>query len=542
MRIGFIEPHLGVYGGIRRIVEFANRLTERGHHVTIYHPAGSQCEWMECIAEIKTSSEALKQSHDAILFNDPNPVDYDLAHKAEAKVKVFYVLALYERSLLRGFNPKIYLPRHKRMLLLKRCLTSPYLKLANSTWIHSWLKDHMGIRSRILMGGINREMFHPVEVERDSREIRILCSGDPRKRKGTQTVLEAVEIAKSQEPRIVLDTYFGRDIPQSKMAEVYSSADIFVDGQWYAGWNNPVAEAMACKVPVVCTDIGGVRDFAFDQETALLVPPKDARAMASAILRLIADEKLRESLRDNGYQRIQQFEWSESARKLEEILTCELKSADFNPSYAGSRDDVADLIPRESKKILDLGCGVGILGETVKQEIDAEIVGIESNTEMAEIARKRLDKVVVGDLESIRLEDHLSLGYFDCVIVADILEHLRDPWAVLTETVRFLNSGGFVVASIPNVRHYTTILSIVVRGRWPYAERGIHDRTHLRFFTLSNIEEMFQNAGLRIVRQQRKYRIIERPHPYNRISEYLAWPPLKDFLTFQYLVVAKKVR
>lgn len=540
MRISFIEPHLRVYGGIRRIIELANRLTERGHHVTIYHSDGSPCEWMKCIAETKSSADVLKRSHDVIIYNDPNPVDYYLAKKAPAKLKVFYVLALYERSLLRGFHPAIYLPRHRRMLLLKKSLTSPYLKLANSTWIHSWLKDHMGIRSRILMGGINREMFHPVEVERNSREIKILCSGDPRERKGTQTVLEAVEIAKNQEPRIVLDTYFGRDIPQSKMAEVYSSADVFVDGQWYAGWNNPVAEAMACKAPVVCTDIGGVKDFAFHGKTALLVPPKDARAMASAILRLIGDEKLRESLRDHGYQHIQQFEWSQSARKLEEILTSELNSADFNPSYTGSRDDIADLIPLDSKKILDLGCGVGTLGETAKEKNDAEVVGIELNREMAEIAGKRLDRVVVGDLESVRLEDHLSPGYFDCIIAADILEHLRDPWAVLRETVTFLNKGGIVVASIPNVRHYTTLFNVAVKGRWPYAERGIHDRTHLRFFTLTDIEEMFQNAGLSIVRLERKYRIIERPHPYNRISKYLAWPPVKDLLTFQYLVVAKK--
>jgi glycosyltransferase involved in cell wall biosynthesis/ubiquinone/menaquinone biosynthesis C-methylase UbiE len=540
MRIGFIEPHLKLYGGIRRIVELSNQLTERGHDVTIYHSDGSQCQWMKCIAETKSSNDVLKQSHDVIIYNDPNPIDYELAKKADAKLKVFYVLALYERPLLKGFNPKIYLPWHKRMLLLKKSLTSPCLKLANSSWIHRWLKEHMGIHSRILIGGINREIFHPVEVERNPSVIRILCSGDPRERKGTQTVLEAVEMAKKDEPRIVLDTYSGKDIPQSKIAEVYSSADIFVDGQWYAGWNNPVAEAMACRVPVVCTDIGGVQDFAFHRRTALLVPPKDPTAMASAILWLIGDEQLRETLRENAYEHIQQFDWGQSARKLEEILTSELTIINFNPSYTGSRDDIAGLIPSECKKILDVGCGVGALGETIKQRNGAEVVGIELNTEMAEIAGKILDRVVVGDLESVRLEEHLSPAYFDCMIFADVLEHLRDPWAVLRDAVRFLNRGGVVVASIPNVRHYTTILNVAVKGRWPYDERGICDRTHLRFFTLTDIEQMFQNAGLRIVRLERKYRIIERPHPYNRISKYLAWPPFRDFLTFQYLILAKK--
>ena len=57
-------------------------------------------------------------------------------------------------------------------------------------------------------------MFHPVEVNKRSNKIRILCSGDPRERKGTKTIFEAVEIAKKEEPNIVLDTYHGEGIPQ----------------------------------------------------------------------------------------------------------------------------------------------------------------------------------------------------------------------------------------------------------------------------------------------------------------------------------------
>ena len=540
MRISFVEPHLKLFGGIRRIIELASRLTDRGHDVTIFHSDGSPCEWMNCVAKIKSYDEVLKESHDVIIYNDPNPVDYDLARNAKARLKVFYVLALYDRSLLKGFNPKIYLPWHKRMLLLKKSLQSPYLKLVNSTWMYYWLKENMGIDSKILIGGMNREVFYPVKVERNSNEIRILCSGDPRERKGTKTVLEAVEIAKKEEPRIVSDTYFGKGIPQEKMAEVYSSADIFVDGQWHAGWNNPVAEAMACKVPVVCTDIGGVKDFAFHEKTALLVPPKDPKAMASAILKLIRDKKLRKTLRENAYMHIRQFDWDKSARRLEEILTSELYIANFNASYTGLRDDIANLVPHDIKKILDVGCSVGTLGESIRQRNEGEVIGVEVDVEMAKIAKERLDRVIVGDIEGIDLGDYLSLDYFDCIIFADILEHLKDPWSVLRKSVTFLADEGIIVASIPNVGHYTTILSLAFGGYWPYRERGIHDRTHLRFFTLNNIKEMFQGAGLKITRVERHYRIIERPHRYNRFCKYLACFFLKDFLTFQYLIVAKK--
>lgn len=292
MKISFVEPHLKIYGGIRRIIELANRLTESGHDVTIFHSDGSSCEWMKCIAKIKSYNELLKEEHDVIIYNDPNPIDYKLVRKAKAKLKLFYVLELYDKELLKGVNFKIYLPWNRRMLILKKSLCSSYLKLSNATWEKGWLKENMNIDSKLLIGGVNTEIFHPVKVDKNTSEIQILCSGDPRERKGTKTILEAIEIAKKEEPRIVLDTYHGKGIPQEKMAEKYSSADIFVEGSWQAGWNNPVAEAMACNVPVVCTDIGGVRDFAFHKKTALLVPPRNPEAMASAILRLIRDEKL----------------------------------------------------------------------------------------------------------------------------------------------------------------------------------------------------------------------------------------------------------
>ena len=355
MKISFVEPHLELYGGIRRIIELANRLTGRDHDVTIFHSDGSPCKWMRCITKIKPYDEVLKEEHDAIIFNDPNPIDYELVKKAKAKLKVFYVLELYDKELLKGFNAKIYLPWNKRMLILKKCLRSSYLKLSNATWEKEWLKENMNIDSLLLLGGVNTEMFHPIRVNKNSNEIRILCSGDPRERKGTKTIFEAVEIAKKEDPNIVLDTYHSKGIPQEKMAEKYCSSDIFLEGSWHAGWNNPVAEAMACKVPVVCTDIGGGRDFAFHQRTALLVPPKDPPAMAFAILRLVRDENLRETLRENAYQHIRQFDWDKSAERLEEILSSELEGVRLNPSYVEPKDNALEAILESISRVLDVG-------------------------------------------------------------------------------------------------------------------------------------------------------------------------------------------
>ena len=213
----------------------------------------------------------------------------------------------------------------------------------------------------------------------------------------------------------------------------------------------------------------------------------------------------------------------------------------FNPSYIGPRDDILTLIPSGAKKILDVGCSVGALGEKIKGKYGAKVVGIELDKHMAKIAKEKLDRVIIGDVEEINLVDYLSPNYFDCIIFADILEHLKNPWDILKNTTTFLNNEGIIVASIPNIRHYTTIINLFFKGYWPYRERGIHDETHLRFFTLKNIREMFKKADLKIVRIERSYRIIERPHRCNRFSKYFALPPLKELLTFQYLIVAKKV-
>ena len=95
-----------------------------------------------------------------------------------------------------------------------------------------------------------------------------------------------------------------------------------------------------------------------------------------------------------------------------------------------------------------------------------------------------------------------------------------------------------MVASLPNVRHYSTLLSVFLFKRWPYRDRGIHDRTHLRFFAERNVRELFEGADLEITTIRRQYRVLEPPYRINRFSLLLAVPPLRDLLTFQYLIVA----
>lgn len=212
----------------------------------------------------------------------------------------------------------------------------------------------------------------------------------------------------------------------------------------------------------------------------------------------------------------------------------------FNPSYVGPRAEILRLVPDTARAILDIGCSTGTLARQIKERSpSAMVAGIEMDPAMARVAAGVVDKVAVGDVETMDLEATLGRTRFDCIIMADLLEHLRDPWTMLRRAAPFLEPRGALIASIPNVRHYDTVINLVVRGIWPYRDRGIHDRTHLRFFARKNIADLFGPSGLRVERIVPVYRIIERPYRVNAVSRFFALPGFRGFLAFQYLVVAR---
>lgn len=204
------------------------------------------------------------------------------------------------------------------------------------------------------------------------------------------------------------------------------------------------------------------------------------------------------------------------------------------PSYYDDpRWELLSLVPSHTRKLLDVGCGSGWLGRKVKATRPCHVVGIESHRDAAEAARKVLDEVYCADVETFR--PPFPGKVFDGIVFGDILEHLRDPWEVLKKFTGYLRDGGVFILSIPNVRHYTTFLSLA-KGRWEYMEEGLLDRTHLRFFTRSGIEDLLAQSGLRPVRVLRNTgsgRIM-------RAANLLSRNRLEDLITFQYLVVAER--
>jgi SAM-dependent methyltransferase len=169
--------------------------------------------------------------------------------------------------------------------------------------------------------------------------------------------------------------------------------------------------------------------------------------------------------------------------------------------------DLLQWMPADARVVLEVGCGTGALADAYRRiNPDVRYFGIETEVEAARIAETagRLDRVAVGNAEAIELS---ALGLpdpagraepvVDCLVFGDVLEHMIDPWEVLARLSRGVRDGGQVLACIPNVQHYSVLVNLL-RGRWEYQEEGLLDRSHLRFFTLSGIRELFARAGLHV--------------------------------------------
>lgn len=172
-------------------------------------------------------------------------------------------------------------------------------------------------------------------------------------------------------------------------------------------------------------------------------------------------------------------------------------STEIPPYYNYARPEVVGRVDAAGASILDVGCAAGAMGAALLERGAKEVVGIEREARAARLARTRLTAVYQLDLESLPDLPYPD-GHFDVITFADVLEHLAEPQALLRHLRRYLKDGGMVVCSIPNIRHESVLLPLLVEGRFQYAEAGILDRTHLRFFTLTEIQHLMSGAGFSI--------------------------------------------
>lgn len=167
----------------------------------------------------------------------------------------------------------------------------------------------------------------------------------------------------------------------------------------------------------------------------------------------------------------------------------ETKAADY---FRLARHEIVPFLPSDCRRLLDVGCGAGVFGETVRRTRKIEVWGVEPIGTIAAEASAKLDHVVVGTFGP---QTELPEKTFDCIVFNDVLEHMVAPEKALKYARTLLTDDGFIVASIPNIRYLPILWPLIVGGRWKYEDCGVLDKTHVRFFTRSSIITMFQSEG-----------------------------------------------
>lgn len=218
---------------------------------------------------------------------------------------------------------------------------------------------------------------------------------------------------------------------------------------------------------------------------------------------------------------------------------------DINPNYYFyPRKELVELLDEQTEKnmnILDIGCGCGaMLGYIKGHYPNVKTYGIEIVENAASFAQCIVDEVICADVEQLNFT--WEEEFFDYVIMGDVLEHLRRPDLVLKRLKRHIKKGGHIIVSIPNVKHYSVILPLLLNDEFTYSDAGILDTTHLKMYTATEIQRLITKSGYTI--EIMKYTQGRNPdETVNEILEKLLsaldLTNKETFMAYQYIVKAE---
>jgi 2-polyprenyl-3-methyl-5-hydroxy-6-metoxy-1,4-benzoquinol methylase len=215
------------------------------------------------------------------------------------------------------------------------------------------------------------------------------------------------------------------------------------------------------------------------------------------------------------------------------------KYTEFQDDPASTHSKIVSLVP-PATRVLEFGCATGYMSKVLKERLECTVVGIEIDRNAAALAEKHTERVIVGDAEKIDYAAELAGEEFDVVLLADVLEHLKEPADVLRRVRPFVAENGVVVASIPNIAHASVRLALL-GGEFRYREWGLLDDTHLRFFTRASIQDLFEETGYVITHWLRQ-RLdvgeteIKVPQVPEAVRQWLASDP--EATTYQFVLRA----
>lgn len=325
-------PHFGMYGGVNRFFDLARCFDRLGVECLIARPDDDHRH--------KKKLPDSRSDHPDVVTTDYSQAlgrAWDVVMCGDCTSGVMLTLPLFESRLSAVYLLNGWMRREAN--IGQAHLVQPDVVLANSSYSARWYQE---LAPAIVAGGIDLETFGPKPDQRSlsgaprspGAPFKILAYGGRQKPiKRFHDVVHACESLAEIGVPVELHVYDQEDVHlrpgiplvfhgalvRAELREVLCSVDLMMSAEEDAGWSNPTAEALACGVPVVCTE-AGTTDFAIDGETALVVPVAEPVALAAAARRIYDDPSLGARLARAGAARMRAFDWMSVARGILDVL------------------------------------------------------------------------------------------------------------------------------------------------------------------------------------------------------------------------------
>lgn len=202
------------------------------------------------------------------------------------------------------------------------------------------------------------------------------------------------------------------------------------------------------------------------------------------------------------------------------------------------RSEIRPLLPATAHRILGVGCGSGATLAWLKTLYPgAFTIGLERNPALLSVLRKNVDEPHIVDLNQSIPE----VGEPDLILLLDVLEHLVHPEELLAKIADVMVDDATVIISVPNIAHLWVAARLFFLGRFDYQDAGILDRTHLRFYYRNSVFGLLESAGLKALSLVRNGLEDRGARRSSRLLHRLTFGLLRERLTEQYVVSAKKI-
>jgi L-malate glycosyltransferase len=352
MKITFIlSQYNRISGGNRIIFEYANRLQKMGHEINLYVVAKPARwyridHWPRIIKKeiTQVSPESIDWMENKIPINVLSFNDINLIPDSDILFATAWQTADFANRLSDHKGKKYYFIQHHESLWTREKIKAqktyymPLKQLVVSTWLKDIMWEQYQQEAEVFINPLNKDLFY-CEGSGLPNSSRVCLLHHDYEWKGYKDAMEAIKILRSRNIKIE-PVVFGEKLedPSSlfedagfkfeyhyrpigeTLRRIYASCAIYLCASWYEGSGLPAMEAMSCGATLVTTDTGGSRDYALDEETALVSPPKQPEQLADNLARVLSDEILRGKLMEKGAQRISEFSWEDNSLRLEKLF------------------------------------------------------------------------------------------------------------------------------------------------------------------------------------------------------------------------------